>query len=214
MTIRKTYYLIFVIASANSIIGCTNHEDQSNHHGIMETIKNQEQDSIAQMNIEGLMEDMKKVLADVSDSARDFYVLERQSMLTSYPCSNCHNVPLDQLQSQPESEKKAHWNIDLVHAGLDVMNCNTCHDKNDLNQLTLIEGSAITFDHSYKQCEQCHSTQYKDWLGGAHGKRVKGWGQPKVVNSCANCHNPHQPAILSRWPARLNTQKIKERDGE
>ena len=214
MKSRIIYHILFICLGASLIISCKHNEDQAIHHSVMQTIKSHNSDSVTKMNIEDLMQDIKKVLADVPDSAREFYVLERQSVLTSFPCSNCHNVPLGQLQFQNKEDKKAHWDINIVHTRTDMMNCNTCHEKKDLNKIRLINGTTITFDESYKQCAQCHSTQYKDWIGGTHGKRVKGWGEPRVINNCVNCHNPHRPAISARWPARLNTQKLKERDGE
>jgi hypothetical protein len=207
---KHQYILLFALCC---LLSCSNH-NEGNHHGVMKTIHENETDSV-HVNIEELMQDVKKVLAKVPEDQKQFYVLERQSMLTSYPCSNCHNVPLEQLNSDSQSElKKSHWNIALKHAKAEIMDCQTCHSEGNLEELTLISGKPLSFDHSYQQCAQCHSTQYNDWLGGAHGKRVAGWGEPKLIYSCVSCHNPHKPAFESRWPARLNTVKIKERDGE
>ncbi|MDN5202308.1 cytochrome c3 family protein [Fulvivirgaceae bacterium BMA10] len=193
------------------------HEEGAGHESLLETIKRKEKDSIENdVNLHELMRDVKKVLAEVPESERQFYVLERKSELKSFPCTNCHNVPLSSLQSDfaKQQKKKAHWEIELVHANKDIMDCNTCHDQNDLNSLVLLNGKKVDFDQSFKQCAQCHSTQYNDWLGGAHGKRVLGWADPKVIYNCVNCHVPHEPALPTRWPARLNTAKLKERQSD
>ena len=139
----------------------------------------------------------------------DFLTEKRTINLASFPCSNCHSLSMDKLQSRPASNiRKAHWDIHLIHANESTMNCITCHAKNDMNQLTSLTKEHITMDESYKLCGQCHSTQYKDWQGGAHGKQLNGWKPPRVAQTCVSCHNPHQPAFTKRFPARLNTQSL------
>jgi hypothetical protein len=173
-------------------------------------------DSLAyDLSTEDLLHDLKKVLAQVPDSVREFYIPERSSMIRSYPCTNCHSQSLDELKGKLDEEgKRAHWDIKLVHADISVMECTTCHDQDDMNLLRTITGKELRIDHSYQQCAQCHSSQYKDWVGGAHGKRLGGWVPPRVVNTCVNCHSPHNPAFESRWPARLNTVKLKQKSGD
>ena len=217
--IRALIYVVLLPFATSIMPGCSGHEEhphqEQGHHSIVEQLRHADKDTIEyEVSTEELMADIKKVLAQVPESENEFYVLERQSMIKSYPCSNCHSVPLEELKAESKDKKKAHWNIELVHAGSDAMECNTCHDTNNLDQLKTITGKALTFDHSYKQCAQCHSQQYKDWIGGAHGKRVAGWAPPRLIYSCASCHNPHSPAFKPRWPARLNTQKLKELNGK
>ena len=182
------------------------------HHGLKSKLEAASVDSIEyDLSTEELLQDMKKTMAQVSDSALEFYIPERSSMIRSYPCINCHSQSLDKLKGKSDKEgKRAHWDIQLVHADVDVMKCTTCHDEQNMNQLKTIAGAALSIDHSYQLCGQCHSTQYKDWVGGAHGKRLGGWTPPRVINGCVNCHSPHEPAFESRWPARLNTIKLKE----
>lgn len=197
------------------IIGCSGedklHDEEKGHHSIVDQLRHTEKDSIAyDVSTAELMADMEKVLAEVPESEKQFYVLGRQSMIKSYPCSNCHSASIEELHAETEGQKRAHWDIEMVHADNNTMECNTCHDTDNLNELKTLTGKVLTFDHSYKQCAQCHSQQYKDWIGGAHGKRVAGWAPPRLIYTCVNCHNPHDPAIKPRWPARLNTQKLKE----
>lgn len=140
---------------------------------------------------------------------KSFFTELRTGAITSYPCTNCHDQPLAQMQAgRDPAVRKAHWDIYMVHAGDQAMNCTTCHAKNNMNQLVSLTGGAINFDESFKLCAQCHSTQYKDWQGGAHGKQLYGWKPPRVAKTCVNCHNPHQPAFPKRFPARLNTNAL------
>lgn len=143
-----------------------------------------------------------------------FQVEAVQNKLKYFPCSNCHTESLEKLQSglNQKTKQSAHWEVSLKHANTEIMNCQTCHSPTDPDSLQSLSGKAISFEHSYKVCGQCHSSQINDWVGGAHGKRLGGWVEPRVAKTCVSCHNPHKPAFDSRWPARLNTFKIKTQD--
>lgn len=131
-----------------------------------------------------------------------FHTLARKEKIVQYPCSNCHNRSLDDLESSESgSVQRAHWNIVVEHADESFMRCTTCHSPEKLDVLHTVAGDPVDFDHSYRVCAQCHSDVAEDWAGGAHGKRVGGWMPPRVVNSCVDCHNPHQPQWDTRWPA-------------
>lgn len=144
-----------------------------------------------------------------------FSVATRLDKLTQFPCSQCHTLPLDKMKGAlPDSLRRAHWTIrqlhpvdvalHRVHAGDEVLRCVTCHNADNLDVLTSLTGREIAFDHSYQLCAQCHAQQHKDWLGGAHGKRLSGWLMPRVVQNCTGCHDPHQPRWPKRWPAQLS----------
>ena len=107
--------------------------------------------------------------------------------------------------------KKAHWDITLNHANQEAMNCVTCHNGDNMDNLKSLTTHTIDFNKSYKLCSQCHQKEYKDWIGGAHGKRIESWAPPRVSMTCVNCHNPHSPSFDTKWPARFNTQKVEER---
>lgn len=190
------------------------HEDGAVHHVTHQTINEQlaakSVDSILyEVSTEDYLSELKKVRVDIEDE--EVYVPNRTHKMTSFPCSSCHTQSLDKLSAFSDEEiKKSHWNIKLKHAEAGVMNCLTCHNENNLDELRSITGKKISLNHSYKLCSQCHTTQFKEWQGGAHGKRLGGWAPPRVINSCVNCHNPHSPAFESRWPARLNTVKLIE----
>lgn len=148
---------------------------------------------------------------EIEEGGHWFSIPERQSQIRSYACTECHSKPLDQMQSA-SAHQRAHWDIELNHADANTMNCATCHNGNDMDNLNSLVGKDIGFNLSYRLCSQCHSLQFKDWQGGAHGKNIGGWAKPRVAMTCVNCHDPHKPQIASKWPVRFNTQKVLERE--
>ena len=145
---------------------------------------------------------VKRVVAIGFDGVAAFYVAARVESLRRFPCRECHTEPLERLKAQRRRERQAHWEIELRHAGAQTMTCATCHPGGNMESLRTLNGQAVTFDHAYQVCAQCHASQVKDWVGGAHGKRLGGWAPPRVVMNCAACHNPHQPGLEKRWPSR------------
>lgn len=202
-------YPVIVLAIALLASACGSHEHK--YHSVLERIAHEGKDTVfTGINNHDLVEEdyVKAEVVDYTDAA--FYVESRSRKLVHFECSECHSKPLDQLRvDAPMSGKKAHWNISLKHAHSTVMKCNTCHEMDGTpDQLIGLQGDSISYDHCYKLCGQCHSTQYKDWQGGAHGKKLGGWTKPRIVKTCTGCHNPHQPAFNRRWPARLNTDQV------
>lgn len=195
----------------NSCQSAHNGEEGRSSHEPLALYLSTYTDSIAydKSSIETL-EQVKLHLARIHDTL-SVLIPERISSIRSYPCSNCHTQPLARLSAgRKEYERKSHWDIELVHGSADVMNCLTCHNEYNLNELVSLTGTVILFDDSYAVCRQCHATQYADWVGGSHGKRLGGWLPPRAMNTCVNCHNPHKPAFESRWPSRLNTASLQK----
>lgn len=156
--------------------------------------------------------DIEKVAVTDTNNDTLFFTPNRENHLVSFPCNNCHTKELGKMVSDDPSGKKAHWDIKLNHATEEALSCTTCHSSTDVEHLRLNNNKELTYNKSQKLCSQCHSTQYNDWVGGAHGKKLGGWAPPRVSNNCVNCHNPHSPAFESRWPSRLNTVKTQELD--
>lgn len=148
---------------------------------------------------------------EIMEDKHRFLIPERKKQLRSYACVECHSQPLAEMQDDT-LVKKAHWDIGLMHANDDIMNCATCHNGNDMDHLKSLTGNTIDFNYSYRLCSQCHNAAFEDWKGGAHGKNIGGWATPRAAMTCVNCHNPHEPAIAPKWPVRFNTQKVKERE--
>jgi hypothetical protein len=180
-----------------------------------EGVPGNEQDAHASdspaMTIEELLTEVEYVAVQQVVDRAPFYTIARTDQITQLPCSNCHTLPLATLQAEQKSETesaaaaKAHWDLVIDHADESVMNCKTCHNVDNPDELHTLTGHVVEFDHSYQVCAQCHGQQYEDWQGGAHGKRVGGWAPPRVVQNCVECHNPHQPAWDIRWPAVTNS---------
>ncbi|MGG6232395.1 cytochrome c3 family protein [Tenacibaculum sp. SDUM215027] len=195
------FFIVFIITS------CKHKEDE--YHNITDKIeaesKNYHGTSISSEKYIG---NVKTI--EVTENGQTFLIPERKEQIKSFACTECHTQPLHKMQSK-DATKKAHWNIKVNHADSNTMDCTTCHNGDNPDNLKSLTGNSIDFNNSYKLCSQCHQKQYKDWTGGAHGKRIGGWAPPRTSMTCVNCHNPHSPSFHSKWPARFNTQKIKER---
>ncbi|MDH5380935.1 MAG: hypothetical protein OEW75_08785 [Cyclobacteriaceae bacterium] len=203
--------IIFITMGFLGISCDSLHKFKGEHHSLAEELRKISVDSINyKFDARDIYKGNSLILAYTSDSIHNFYLPERTSEITSFPCLSCHTEPLEDLKNKQENGKQAHWDIKINHAENNVMGCITCHDQNSMDGLTAINKGKITYNESFKLCLQCHSTQYNDWLGGAHGKSLGGWVEPRIMNNCVNCHDPHSPAFEPRWPARLNTIKLKE----
>ncbi|TWO32736.1 cytochrome C [Seonamhaeicola sediminis] len=182
---------------------------EGEYHGVTDKIKAESENYHGvSLSSEAYLEGIETI--EITEGGHTFLIPERKRHIKSYACTECHSKPLSQLQSK--DGKKAHWDIKLHHANENTMNCATCHDGNDMDNLKSLTGNSIDFNNSYNLCNQCHTKQFEDWKGGAHGKRIGGWAPPRASMTCVNCHNPHKPHFEKRWPARFNTQKIKERE--
>ncbi len=148
-------------------------------------------------------------LIQIIEGEHTFLIPERKGQIKSYACIECHSKPLNEMKGV--DSQKAHWDIKINHAALETMDCATCHNPDNMNNLKSLTGKDIDYNLSYKLCAQCHSRQFEDWKGGAHGKKVAGWAPPRASMTCVNCHNPHNPGFETRWPVQFNTQKVKER---
>lgn len=191
------------------MLSCTQNKEHK-YHTVIDKIKSE---SISSEKItvtsEVFNENVKTVT--VNEDGYEFLIPDRKSQITSFNCSECHTEPVENLRQSQIGGKAAHWDIKVVHASEETMNCATCHTSNNMDNLHSITGSEIDFNYSYKLCSQCHQEEFKDWKGGAHGKQLGGWAPPRLSNTCVNCHNPHKPSFEKRWPVRFNTQKVKER---
>lgn len=202
---NKWLYSVVLFYLAAIYWSCSGNE----HKSSMERIKASDKEISYEQNSLRHAEGMDLVWAELEDVDSAFLLPGRSTAIKSFPCSNCHSKSLESLKKEVTSLKKAHWDIDLVHAPQKVMNCATCHDMDKPDKLKSLVENEVSFDHSYQVCGQCHSTQYKDWKGAAHGKRLAGWMPPRISQTCVGCHNPHKPAFDTRWPSRLNTKKLE-----
>ena len=125
---------------------------------------------------------------------------DHSASLNQYPCTSCHAGTAVTMASQ--RVKDAHQNIRPVHPRRVGAVCATCHAPERVDQLVLRGGARVATDESYRLCAECHAKQAESWAGGGHGKRLDGWEGRRVVMSCADCHDPHDPAVKKRVPFR------------
>ena len=209
MNQMTTKLILKLMAICLFVVSCK-HEDKHKYHTVVdkivaETVTSEKTTLTSEIYNEGIK------TVSVNEDGFEFLIPDRKSQIASYNCTECHTESIEDLKQPNLGEKAAHWNIKLVHASAETMNCATCHTSNDMDNLHSLTNSTIDFNYSYKVCSQCHQQEFKDWKGGAHGKQLGGWAPPRLSNTCVNCHNPHQPAFEKRWPVRFNTQKVKER---
>lgn len=208
---KNKFHIIYILCAlfiSSTISSCKHKEDD--YHNIKDAIEAESKnyDGIS-ISSEDIIDDIN--LMEITEGTHTFLIPERKSQIKSYACTECHSKDLDKMQNLKDG-KKAHWDISINHADEKTMNCTTCHNGSNLDNLTSITGESIDFNNSYLMCSQCHTRQFEDWKGGAHGKQIESWAPPRTSMTCVNCHNPHDPHIESKWPSRYNTQKIKERE--
>ena len=147
------------------------------------------------------------VLVDSRYQGGRFWTETRKDKMERFKCSQCHN---DQIVTEANAAKIAHGDIQLVHGSAEKqLSCYTCHNREERDYLTSETEEKLDMDHSYALCGQCHFRQKKDWVGGAHGKRLTYWAGQRVVKSCTSCHNPHAPRFEKRWPVTYSPPKEK-----
>jgi doubled CXXCH motif protein len=125
---------------------------------------------------------------------------DHSASLNQYPCTSCHAGTTVTMAAQ--RVKDAHQNIRPVHPRRVGADCATCHAPQNVEQLVLRRGQRVGMDESYRLCAECHTKQAESWAGGGHGKRLDGWEGRRVVMSCADCHDPHDPSVKQRVPFR------------
>ena len=140
----------------------------------------------------------KKVPVQTRYGTGLFWTETRKDKMERFKCSQCHNNKPVTIERAAEM---AHGAIVLVHGGKDKpLSCYTCHKRDERDFLVTEKTYKVDMDHSYQMCGQCHFRQKKDWVGGAHGKRISYWTGQRVVKNCTSCHDPHSPRFEKRWP--------------
>jgi len=138
------------------------------------------------------------VLVKTNYQGGRFWTEARKDKIERFKCSQCHN---NKDVKVVKAAEMAHGDIILDHGGDErPFSCFTCHKKDERDFLVTEEGLKVDMDHIYQMCAQCHFRQKKDWVGGAHGKRVFYWAGKRVVKNCTSCHDPHSPRFEKRWP--------------
>jgi uncharacterized CHY-type Zn-finger protein len=125
-----------------------------------------------------------------------FKVVPRKDDLLYYPCGQCH----DTMEPNPEIRQLDDTHINQLNHGRGRIWCLSCHDTEKRNYLRTLLGERVDFDDAYLVCGGCHAGRQKDWLYGAHGKRIANWKGERTLLGCPACHDPHDPSIKPRAP--------------
>ena len=200
---RNLTYYIFTLL----IVLLGSCSEGGEYHHVSDMIDANEKPYHGNLSSEELLAGMD--LIQISEGEHTFLIPERKGQIKSYACTECHNKVVSKMKGVDGA--KAHWDVKLNHANSETMNCATCHNGDDIDNLHSLTGKNVDFNLSYKLCSQCHSSQFEDWKGGAHGKKLAGWVPPRASMTCVNCHDPHDPSIGTKWPSIYNTEKVKER---
>lgn len=125
-----------------------------------------------------------------------FSIVPRKTEMKYYPCNKCHK----RRKPNPIVRKLRSTHTSELNHGDQRMWCLTCHKLEDRNYLTNLLGESVDFDNAPEVCASCHIQRYKDWKSGGHGKRLTNWQGERVIYTCTQCHDPHDPAIKARAP--------------
>ena len=121
-----------------------------------------------------------------------------------YPCTSCHPVTVPEGSDTPNKKLpngfKGHEIKLIGHDALGVGEnaCLTCHDdpNRDPSKLKLADGALVDIKGDVALvCYRCHSTQFKEWKAGTHGKH-------KAKCTASGCHDPHTPGFIYAEPLR------------
>jgi hypothetical protein len=114
-----------------------------------------------------------------------------------FPFSKCH----EQIGTGPDDRREAfHVTIRVKgHIEKDY-GCYGCHDSENLDKLRFFNDRKVDIAASSELCGQCHSTIFKLWHSGLHGKVVGRWNGLKKIIPCTTCHDPHRPVYTSQKP--------------
>lgn len=124
------------------------------------------------------------------------HVVPRAQNIKLYPCTTCHDrIPTNSKRRTVSAHPQT------FDHGAGRIWCLDCHQAEHRDQLTAHGSGPYTFDEASEVCAICHPGRYRDWQGGAHGKRVGNWQGERLVYSCVHCHNPHDPSIKPRAPS-------------
>jgi hypothetical protein len=128
--------------------------------------------------------------------APKFSVVPRKEDLFFYPCDQCHAA----MEPDPEIRPLNAMHDSALEHGRGRIWCTSCHDLENRDFLRTFLNELVDIDEAYLVCGGCHANRHKDWVFGAHGKRVSNWTGDRTLYNCTHCHDPHSPAIKARAP--------------
>lgn len=119
----------------------------------------------------------------------------------SIACSTCHSVRTANFENRrPADLDQFHQGMPMAHGSLA---CYSCHNPDDTDTLRLADSTSVEYPDVMTLCAQCHGSQARDYLHGAHGGMNGYWDLnrgPQTRNNCIDCHDPHVPKFPSMQP--------------
>ncbi len=116
-----------------------------------------------------------------------------------YECYECH---YDRVRDRtPRTFVGEHSVLEFDHGRNDM--CFNCHHETELTSFVGRDGEVLPSTEHVKLCASCHGPKYRDWLGGAHGRRSGHWDRKageRRRTDCIVCHDPHRPAFKPIQP--------------
>lgn len=147
-------------------------------------------------NAQEATDDLKPLRFEGYPNAREAAVVPRKDDLFFYPCDQCHAS----MEANPEIRQlNAVHTVELEH-GRGRIWCTSCHNLENRDYLSTLLDEPVDFDEAYLVCGGCHANRHKDWLFGAHGKRLANWQGDRTLYNCTHCHDAHNPTIKARAP--------------
>ncbi len=182
--------------------GCNSHEEQT----FIQRIRSAKTVPAYSQNLNEFHKDSKKFYMHGLFGSQPFNVLDTGSVAQRSKCANCHQGPISiqMKKNRPAKSRISHWDKKLAHGPEGILSCATCHDYSaDQPVLKSAVKKNLDFSQVYQTCQTCHNDKVRDWAFGAHGKRVGGWINPKVIRNCTGCHNPHDPKFKKGIPKAI-----------
>lgn len=137
-------------------------------------------------------------IAHSAETTHTYKVAPRIPELKSFPCEKCHKgFKLGVLAGA----------VDYPHKGLplhhmeELRKCTFCHSSRNPNFLNLLDGELVSYDESYKVCQQCHGPTAYNWSRGMHGRLTGQWNGERTIYVCVTCHQAHDPKFKPMAPA-------------
>jgi hypothetical protein len=139
----------------------------------------------------------------LSSAAPAFAGQASSGELLFYPCTSCHPVALIPGTEKPAKPLPNNFQgHQIVLVGHDKLGkgeaaCAACHNDPFVNpaMLKAIDGSLVDIKGDVSLvCYRCHSTKYKEFKAGTHGKH-------KATCVAAGCHDPHTPGFIYAGPS-------------
>jgi hypothetical protein len=131
--------------------------------------------------------------------APEFWVPARKwDDVPLFPCSDCHGEK-QPYNPEPRALVEEHEDVFVKH-GNERFWCTDCHGGEGMDYLVSRRGKPIDIDLGHVFCGECHFDNLKDFEHGVHGRRIGFHTGPRVLRTCTECHNAHQPQILAEKP--------------